>query len=58
MAPFQNREAGVLGFVLIAHVDDMATAGNSSARAGFEEPGRRLDFGSLEDAKAYGCRET
>ena len=53
MAPFQNREAGVLVFVLIAHVDD-----NSSARAGFEEPGRRLDFGSLEDAKAYGCRET
>ena len=35
--------------ILMAHVDDMVMGGNFAARKRFEELGKRLEFGSLQE---------
>ena len=54
-ALFLRWEDGVLTGVLIAHVDDMVMAGNQSAKKSFEELGKRLEFGSLEEDNFVFC---
>ena len=54
-ALFLRWEGNCSTGILIAHVDDMVMGGNLAARKSFEELGKRLEFGSLEENTFQFC---